>query len=333
MKILYKFIILIITTSVFCSSLEAQQNIQFTQYIFNSIAVNPAYAGNKEEWYLQATHRRQWTGMVGAPITSQISMDGLLENHDGNVGLGLQVTTDKLGPQTTTSLYANYAYRIRIDEADTRRLSFGLAAGITQYAIDGTMLNPVNPGDPLISGVNLTEFLPNFRAGMYYTAPKWYFGFSAMDLFSGTGYQKFWIKDTVVNIVRRSHFYIQTGGMFNINEYTRFRPGILWKEDLHGPSVIDINSMFIFGNVFWVGASYRTGINLWAKEYQENQTLTSFNAVSGIIQFVIDDQYRIGYSYDYLLNGLNPYQKGTHEITLGYLFRNKSNRILSPRFF
>jgi len=330
---IFKYLILIFTLGVFSTSLHSQQNIQFTQYIFNSIAVNPAYAGNKEEWYLQATHRMQWMGMQGAPVTSQISVDGLAENLSGNVGLGLQVTNDVLGPQITTSLYGNYAYRIRLDEADTRRLSFGLAAGITQYTIDGTMLNPVNANDPVVNEAMHTEFIPNFRAGFYYTSPKWYIGLSSMDLLSGAGYQKFWINDTVVNIVRRSHYYFQTGGYLNLNEYTRFRPGILWKEDFHGPSLFDLNAMFIFGNNFWLGASYRSGINLWEKKYQENQTLSTFNSISGIVQFVLDDQYRIGYSYDYMLNGLMSYQRGTHEITLGYLFRKKSKRILSPRFF
>lgn len=330
---IYKFLLLIFTWGIFVPKVQSQQNIQFTQYIFNSIAVNPAYAGNKEEWYLQATHRMQWGGLQGAPVTSQISADGLSANQSGNVGLGLQLTNDVLGPQITTSLYGNYAFRIRLDDADTRRLSFGLAAGITQYTTDGTLLNPVNASDPLINGAMLTEFLPNFRAGLYYTSPKWYIGLSALDILSGSEYQKFWLNDTIVNIVRKSHFYLQTGGFFNLNEYTRFRPGILWKEDFHGTSVIDLNAMFIFGKNFWLGASYRTGINLWEKQYRENQTLSSFNAVSGIVQFVLDDQYRIGYSYDYMLNGLVAYQRGTHEITLGYLLRKKSKRILSPRFF
>jgi type IX secretion system PorP/SprF family membrane protein len=334
MKIIsnFKCLILIFMLSVFCGSLKSQQNIQFTQYIFNSIAVNPAYAGNKEEWYVQTSHRMQWMGMDGAPTTFQISADGLMNNQNGNVGLGFQVTSDNLGPQSATSFYANYAYRIRLDEADTRRLSFGLAAGITQYAIDGSILKPNNTADPVASAM-AAEFLPNVRAGLYYTSPKWYVGLSTLDLLSGADYQNFWIKDTVVNIVRRSHYYFQTGGFFNLNEFTRLRPGILWKEDFHGPSVIDLNAMFIFGKNFWLGASYRTGIYLWEKQYRENQTLSDFNAVAGIVQFVWDDQYRIGYSYDYMLNGLMPYQRGTHEITLGYLLRKKSKRILSPRFF
>jgi len=313
----------------------AQQNIQFTQYIFNSLSVNPAYAGYKEEWFLQATHRIQWAGLQGAPVTSQLSIDGVTNEDSRRVGLGLQLTADKLGAQTATSLYANYAYRLRLDDEDTRRLSLGLGVGVTQYGLDGSLLSPVTGGDQTLTDATVNSYIPDARVGIYYSGQKWYLGLSAMDLLSGdnSGSIFNWKQDTTQNIMRKRHFYLITGALLNLSEYTRFRPGILWKEDFKGPSSIDLNAMFIFGNRFWVGASYRTGVSLWNKKYSENQTLTMMNSVSGIVQFIVSDNLRVGYSYDYTLNTLGNYQHGSHEITLGYTFRGKSQRVLSPRFF
>jgi len=328
-----KLAIFVTCMTVSPGSAHAQQNVQFTQYVFNMLSVNPAYAGYKEEWFLQATHRIQWAGMQGAPTTTQISLDGVTNGDNRNVGLGLQVTADKLGAQSATSIYGNYAYRLKLDDADTRRLSLGLGVGITQYALDGSLLSPVTSDDQTLIEGSLTNYVPDVRVGIYYSGPKWYLGFSAMDLLSGSKSSKIWMQDTTQNIIRKRHFYLITGGLFNLSEYTRFRPSILWKEDLKGPSAIDLSAMFIFGNRFWVGGSYRTGINLWNKSYQENESLTSLNSISGVVQFIVNDNLRIGYSYDYMLNGLGYYQLGTHEFTLGYTFRKKSQRVLSPRFF
>ena len=162
----------------------AQQNIQFTQYIFNSLSVNPAYAGYKEEWFLQMGLRNQWVGLEGAPKTGQLSIDGILNSSNKSTGVGLQITADKLGPQAATSIYANYAYRLRLDESDTKRLSFGIGAGVTQYSLDGTMLNPTNPGDPGLPIGKETELVPDLRFGIHYSTPTFYMGVSVMDLLS-----------------------------------------------------------------------------------------------------------------------------------------------------
>jgi type IX secretion system PorP/SprF family membrane protein len=114
----------------------AQQNIQFTQYIFNSMSVNPAYAGYKEEWFGQLALRSQWTGLEGAPKTGQISFDGVVDPVSKRMGVGIQATADRLGPQSSTSAYANFAYRLRLNAADTQRLSFGIAMGVTGYGLD-----------------------------------------------------------------------------------------------------------------------------------------------------------------------------------------------------
>lgn len=313
---------------------KAQQNIQFTQYIFNSLSVNPAYAGYKEEWFGQLALRSQWTGIDGAPRTGQISFDGTTSDSK-NVGLGLQITDDRLGPQTATSIYANYAYRLRLDADDTQRLSFGLAAGITQYGLDGDKLRPVDSEDINLPMGKISNTIPDVRFGMYYYNPKFYIGLSAMDLFSANQSNDLFDRNnnTVQNIKRQRHYYLIAGTLINLSEDTKLRPSLLFKEDFKGPSSLDLGGMVIFNERFWLGGSYRTGVNLWKKTYREGQSLSNLNSISAITQFYVNDRFRIGYSYDFIVSRLSSLQNGTHEITIGVTFPGRNKRLLSPRFF
>lgn len=313
---------------------KAQQNIQFSQYIFNSLSVNPAYAGYKEEWFAQLALRSQWTGLSGAPRTGQLSIDGVADANK-NVGLGLQITDDRLGPQSATSLYANYAYRLRLNDEDTQRLSFGVGAGITQYGLDGDKLRPVDGQDQQLPVGKISSTIPDIRFGVYYYNPSFYIGASAMDLLSGdkSGGIFNWDKNNVENLKRKRHYYLIAGTIFNLSEDTKLRPSILYKEDLKGPSSLDISGMLIFGERFWIGGSYRTAANLWKKDYARGQKLSSLNSISAITQFYVTDKFRIGYSYDHIISELSSIQNGTHEITIGVTFPGKGRRLLSPRFF
>jgi type IX secretion system PorP/SprF family membrane protein len=314
---------------------RAQQNIQFSQYIFNSLSVNPAYAGYKEELFAQLALRTQWTGLNGAPQTGQISLDGVTEGTKKNVGLGMQITADKLGSQTANSMYFNYAYRIRLNDDDTKRLSFGLAAGLTNYAIDGASLRPVEPDDPSVTNGKLSSFIPDARFGVYYSSPRYYLGASVMDLFSGDVSNDVFKWDTATqqNIKRKRHYYVMTGALFDLSEGLKLRPSLLWKEDFKGPSSLDLNAMLVFGDRFWIGGGFRTGVNLWNKEFRQGQTLSNANSISGIVQFYASNRFRIGYSYDYITSGLSSVQNGSHEITIGLTFPSRFNRLLNPRFF
>src|SRR5690606_37561401 len=154
-------------------SAHGQQNIQFTQYIFNSMSVNPGYTGYKEEWFGQLGLRSQWVGLDGAPQTGLLSIDGIVDPVNKRHGLGVQFTTDKLGPQAATSAYVNYAFRLRLNAEDTQRLSFGIGAGVTQYGLDGTVLDPVSASDPVVPTGNINNFIPDVRFGVYYYRPSW----------------------------------------------------------------------------------------------------------------------------------------------------------------
>jgi type IX secretion system PorP/SprF family membrane protein len=131
---------------------HAQQSVQFSQYIFNGISVNPAYAGYKDVLNLNAMYRQQWSGFPGAPTTGGVSLDGPLKrpNRETNVGLGVQAMMDNLGPQKAISLYGSYSYRIRLDEEDTRRFCLGIGIGATQYSLNGSDLEYIDQGDRII---------------------------------------------------------------------------------------------------------------------------------------------------------------------------------------
>lgn len=336
MKLKHIVGMIILASLSLAKNAQAQQNIQFTQYIFNSLSVNPAYAGYKEEWFAQLGLRSQWVGLDGAPKTGQLSIDGLLNGDSKRHGVGLQLTADKLGAQAATSAYLNYAFRLRLDELDTKRLSFGVGAGVSQYSLDGTVLTP-SPGDwedPTLSRGKETTLTPDLRFGVYYTSPKWYAGVSVMDLLAGDKSNSIFNRDdNAFTIARKRHVYLIAGALMDINQDLKLRPSILIKEDFKGPTSLDLNAMFIFGEQFWLGAGYRTGVSMWNKDYEQGQNLSKLNSFSGIAQFYVSERLRIGYSYDYILSKLSSAQNGTHEITLGLTFPQKNRRILSPRYF
>lgn len=318
----------------FIKEAQAQQNIQFTQYIFNSLSVNPAYAGYKEEWFGQFALRSQWQGLDGAPKTGQVSIDGILDPGSKRHGLGFQVGADKLGPQSATSIYANYAFRLRLDDMDTKRLSFGIGIGASQYSLNGALLDPIEGGDPTVLGGSESVISPDLRFGVHYSSENWYAGLSIMDLLSGDKSNSIFKYDNSnFNIARKRHLYLIAGTLIDLDNDLKLRPSILVKEDFKGPTSLDLNAMLIFADRFWVGAGYRTGMTLWEKDYQQGQSLSKLNSISAIAQFYVNDRLRIGYSYDYILSELSSLQNGTHEITLGITFPQKGRRILSPRYF
>jgi type IX secretion system PorP/SprF family membrane protein len=305
-----------------------QQNIQFTQYIFNSLSVNPAYAGYKEEWFAQMGVRAQWVGVEGAPQTATVSLDGILDPRDRKMGLGFQITSDKLGAQSTNSATVNYAYRLQLDPEDNQRLSFGVAAGLAQYSLRGDLLHTIDGNDAALPTGTQNSFVPDFRAGVFYNSNFVYAGLSVLDLFSGANDQS--QSNGTLNVVRVRHMYFMGGGLINVSPQMRIRPSILIKEDFRGPTSVDVNAMAIFGDRIWLGASYRTGLGLWKKPMSN---LGKNNSVSGVVQFFITERFRLGYSYDYVTSDLGSNQNGSHELTLGLAFGKVPRSMICPRVF
>lgn len=313
---------------------RAQQNIQFSQYVFNGLSVNPAYAGYKEDLYLNAIYRHQWVSFPGAPRTGGISLDGALNANDGRVGLGVQVMYDKLGPQDATSVYGMYSYRIPLDDEGTRRLCLGIGAGATQYAINGTAFQYNDGADPSIPAAKVSTIVPDARFGIYYYTPKFYAGVSVMDLFSlytdNTGY--YWKGYNYKTIRKTQHLYLTAGTILNLSESLKLKPSILLKEDFKGPTNVDLNAFLLIADRVWIGGSYRTGVRLWNKAAVTSD-LDPLDAASAIVEFYATERFRIGYAYDLTISKLAAYQGGSHEISVGITFPAKKQRVLSPRYF
>ncbi len=314
-----------------------QQNIQLTQYIFNSISINPAYAGYKEQWFGQLGLRSQWTGWEGAPKTGTLSVDGVLDPIERRHGVGLAITADALGVQSATGIYANYALRLQLDRADEHRLSLGIAGGVTQYGLDGNKLNPLDADDRVLPDGKLSTWRPDIRLGVYYNNSRWYAGVSVQDLFAGTNSDEDFQfnQNSLESLYRNIHGYFMAGALVELEQGLLLRPSILIKDDFKGPTSLDINAMFVFNDKFWIGGGYRTRAKLFNRDYTEMSVnkLSSLNSVSGIAQFYVTPKFRIGYSYDHMLNRLGGIQHGSHEVTMGVTFGSLGRRVLSPRYF
>lgn len=337
MKKIAKISLIALLCVICARPVSAQQSVQLTQYIFNSMSVNPAYAGYKEEWFAQLGLRSQWVGWEGAPKTGVVSIDGVVDPIHKRHGVGLQFMTDKLGAQAATSIYGNYALRLQVNDEDTRRISLGISGGITQYSLDGGLLDPSDPGDPVIPEGKISSWVPDVRLGVYYYSPKWYIGVSVQDMFSQSKNKDFTLNETTTeSLYRNISAYLITGMLFELDRGLHLRPSVMIKDDFKGPTTMDLNAMFIFNNRLWLGAGYRTRMRVLNREYAKEtpQKLSALNALAGIAQFYVTDNLRIGYSYDIMLGRMSSMQNGTHEVTLGYSFGKVfGQQYQSPRYF
>ncbi len=304
---------------------SAQQDAQYSQYMFNGIYINPAYAGYKEVLNVHSFYRSQWTGITGAPRSMSLAVDAIA--NSGNVGLALQVASDKLGAQTNLSIYGNYAYRIRMNDDGSSRLALGLGVGMVQLGIDGSMLNPNNPEPNQPVGVQST-IVPDARAGVYFANDRFYAGFSADNLIA-----------TYIDIDRyafipqpKPHYYLTAGALFPLSEDFQVKPSFLLKDDRGGPTSLDLNAFLMIKDFIWVGGSYRTGVKLYDKNYLQRD-LTPRNSAVAAIQIFPSEKLRIGYGYDFSIGPLQGYSGGTHEISLSYSFIKQNIRLATPRVF
>jgi len=301
---------------------SAQQETQYSQYMFNGIYINPAYAGYKEVLNVHSFYRSQWTGINGAPKSMSLAIDAIANN--GNVGLALQVSSDKLGAQTNLNIYGNYSYRIRMNEDGSSRLAFGLGVGMVQLGINGSMLDPNNPEPNQPVGVESTT-VPDARAGIYFVNDKYYAGFSVDNLIA-TYSRNVFIPQS------KPHYYLTAGALFPISEEFQIKPSFLLKDDRGGPTSLDINAFLLIKDFLWIGGSYRTGVKLYDKSHLQRD-LTLRNSAVAAIQIFPSEKIRIGYCYDFSTGPLQGYSGGTHEISLSYSFIRPNIRIATPRVF
>jgi type IX secretion system PorP/SprF family membrane protein len=306
-------------------ALYAQQDAQQSQYMFNGIYINPAYAGYKENLNFHSYFRSQWTGIEGAPKSMSLAIDAIANN--GNVGLALQISNDRLGAQTNLSAYANYAYRLRMNNEGTSRLAFGLGIGAMQLGINGALLNPNDPEPNLVTGMQST-IVPDGRIGVFYSDDKYYAGLSADNLIS----QFINVRNRGYIAQPKPHYYLTGGALFPLSEDVLIKPSILLKDDAGGPTSLDLNAFIMFGQRFWVGGSYRTGVKLYQKSYLQTD-LSNLNSFVAAMELFPLENLRVGYAYDVSIGPLKGYSGGSHEISIGFYIKTQKTRMLTPRYF
>ncbi|UKJ06464.1 type IX secretion system membrane protein PorP/SprF [Solitalea lacus] len=305
----------------------AQQDAQFSQYMFNGIYINPAYAGYKEQLNLHTFYRNQWSGgLEGNPETFSLALDAIA--NDGNVGLALMVLKDQLGAESTLAAYANYAYRLKV--GDVSRLAFGLGVGVSQYGLDGNKLKFNQPDDPRQFNGMQSIIVPDIRAGIYYSSDRWYAGASVDNLIGK--YMNYTKDPSILIPTKMPHLYLTAGGLITITKSVLLKPSFLLKNESKGPTNLDLNTFVLLYEKLWLGASYRTGMKLFKKDNLQSN-LSTTDAVVALAEVYVTDRLRIGYAYDFAFNKFRDFNYGTHEISLGYSFIPKKIRMLSPRYF
>lgn len=319
--------LLIIGFVVSSLSAKAQQNAQFSQYIFNGLYINPAAAGEKEDFYVHSFYRSQWTGVTGAPQSISLSADGTIK--DEKVGLGILLASDKIGAQSTLAAYGNYAYRLRLGYQGNQHLSFGIGAGLIQSGIDGSKLNSVQDGDNLVPVGNQSIILPDARAGALFTTESFFAGFSADNLLA-----KYMNRDkSVVVPIPNPHFYLTAGALFSLNDDVRIKPSFLLKNSSGTATSLDLNTFFILGDRTWIGGTYRTNLNVLSKT-AAGGSFQNANAIVGQIEIFATSKLRIGYAFDYSLSSFSGFGNGSHELSLGiYLTKKATQNFATSSYF
>ncbi|MFV5686680.1 type IX secretion system membrane protein PorP/SprF [Flavobacterium sp. GB2R13] len=284
----------------------AQQDAQFTQYMYNTININPAYAGSRGALSIFALHRTQWVGLDGAPVTNAVSINTPL--NGSNLGLGVSIINDKIGPTHENTISADLSYTIPTSE--TFKLSFGIKATANIFDLDVSRLNPVDD-DPSLHDFS-NKFTPNIGAGVYLHSNKAYVGFSVPNFIETNRYD-----DNEVAIFKEKiNYYLIAGYVFDMNDYIKFKPAVLTKMVGGAPLQVDVSGNFMFNDKFVVGVAYR-----WSA------------ALSAMVGFQVSEGLYVGYGYDHDTTNLDHYNSGSHEIFLRYeLFKN-NNKITTPRFF
>jgi type IX secretion system PorP/SprF family membrane protein len=284
----------------------AQQDAQFTQYMYNTININPAYAGSRGALSIFALHRTQWVGLEGAPVTNAVSINTPL--NTSNLGLGVSIVNDKIGPTHENTISADLSYTVPTSE--TFKLSFGIKVTANLFDLDVTRLNPADD-DPSLHDYN-NKFSPNIGAGVYWHSHKAYIGLSVPNFIETNRYD-----DNEVAIFKEQiNYYLIAGYVFDLNNYIKFKPAVLTKMVKGAPLQMDVSGNFMINNKFMVGIAYR-----WSA------------ALSAMVGFQVSDGLYIGYGYDHETTNLVNYNSGSHEIFLRYeLFKN-NDKITTPRFF
>jgi len=287
----------------------AQQDPIYAQYMFNMLAVNPAYAGSRDVLSLTALYRYQWANIPGAPKTFTFSGDMPILKE--KVGVGLTLNNDRIGIENRTNVYANVAYRIRLSKGT---LAFGLSGGGTFFNADYASVPTSSDGknDNAFNSA-VSTFIPNIGGGVYYNTDRFYIGVAAPQLLT----QKLIAATSDQSkAIQRRHVFLMAGYVFRLSENINLKPSALVKYVEGAPMQFDVNLNCWIIEKIGVGVSYRNG-----------------SGIAALLEFQATDQFRIGYAYEYSTTRINIASPGSHEIMVRYEFGFNKTKVISPRYF
>lgn len=289
------------------AQVQAQQDPLYTQYMYNTTAINPAYAGSRGTLSAFGQYRAQWVNLDGAPKTANFSIHSPI--GDSPVGLGVNFTNDKIGAMSENNISIDFSYTI--DLSMQYKLAFGLKGTGNLLSVDYTKLN-IYENDPVFQTNLKNEFNPNFGVGAYLYSDKSYVGISIPSMLNSTRY-----KDNDLGIMReKMHFYVMGGYVFDLGYNLDFKPAFLVKAVSGAPVQVDLSANFLMYEKVTAGIAYR-----WDA------------SVSALVGFQINQGLFIGYSYDADTSNLRRYNSGSHEILMRFELKNMFKRVSSPRFF
>lgn len=288
----------------------AQQEPMYSQYMFNGLILNPAYAGSSDGISASAVYRNQWVNIEGAPVTQTLSVHAPFKND--NVGLGFSIVNDKIGVTNNLSFNGMYAFRIKTDRGV---IAMGLQAGLIRHHADYTNVQTNPQGNPDENFSDVQNFLMfNFGNGFYYYTDKFYAGLSVPNLFrtkiTGGG------DDAAYYPESSRHYFLTTGYVFTLNENVKLKPSTLVRVAEGAPVQFDINTNVWLHNFIGLGASYRSG-----------------NTMVGMLEVQVSKQFRIGYAYDHPVSDISRYTANTHEVMLRFDVAPSGSKSVSPRIF
>lgn len=289
-------------------TLKAQQEPQYTQYMYNQSLINPAYTGSEGFASVYGLYRAQWVGIDGAPQTANISYQQPFSRK--NFAVGINFLNDRIGPVNNNYVNADFAYTLVF--RNKTKLALGLKAGLEIMNIDYTRLSQYNPNDPLFQNNLVNQLAPNFGTGLFYHSKKGYLGLSVPMLLES----KFYNGVTVSSAIRRQNLYLTAGRVFDLNQVMKFKPAMVVKLTNGAPLQVDLTANFLYNNKIVFGAAYRHSA-----------------AISALFGVYLSNRTFLGYGFDYETTNLANYNNGSHEIFLKFDFYKKNQHVETPRFF
>jgi len=305
-EIKYFFITLMLMLAFSVQKIQAQQDPQYTQYMYNMNVINPAYAGSKESFSLTALYRNQWTGLEGNPVTYTFSAHSPIGKK---VGLGLSAIKDELGPVSETNLFADFSYTLQL--SPKTKLALGLKAGVTFHDVGLASLELQDPNDPFFSQ-DINNSYPNIGAGAFLYGEKFYVGLSVPNMLKSVHLDENGLKYGS----ETNHYFATTGYVFQLSENVKLKPSTMVKSAFDTPVFFDVNLNALFYEKFELGASYRFD-----------------DSFSGLVGFQITPNIRVGYAYDHITSDIKTVGPASHEVILSFDIYFRPPSIISPRFF